>query len=285
MLSDETARGWAKWTRIQSAWGATETLAPPQLIGESKDYSYNFFDPIYSGIEFRDIQTSVLNDDGSEDPLYEMVFTISPTTAAVATWHATQGIDLVAAASDTTTIYPELRIGDVWTPHRDPAKAKVAWKFMGRVDDIIILSSGSNYHPGPMEKIIKRIDTVSEVIILGNGRRQPMALIELQEGVDAGSVNEPIWRDHIEPANTKIPGHGRMSKSHVVFLPHGSFIRTLKGNVIRRQTERKFSKVIDQVYETYGDVWQDKGERYASISMSVSLEVSVVVVQDDTETA
>lgn len=284
-ISDTTARIWAQWTTFQSAWGATETLAPPQLVGDNEDHEYVFFDPIYSGIEFRDVETTYTVDDGTEIPLYEMVFTVSPRTARVASWHANSGVDIEAIASSEGTAsgkamenYPELRIGDIWTPHPNPAKSQYAWRFIGRADDIVTFTSGVNYHPGPMEKLIKSEDAVSEVLILGRGHRQPVLMVELhaKEGeFDAEQEKRRLWSSRIEAANSTVPVHGRVAHSHILVLPRGSLIRTLKGNVMRRKTEQKFSELINEVYKKSGDEWQDNRERYGSISKSVSLEVSV----------
>lgn len=284
-ISDTTARIWAQWTTFQSAWGATETLAPPQLVGDNEDHEYVFFDPIYSGIEFRDVETTYTVDDGTEIPLYEMVFTVSPQTARVASWHANSGVDIEAIASSERMAsekasgnYPELRIGDIWTPHPDPAKSQYAWRFIGRADDIVTFTSGVNYHPGPMEKLIKSEDAVSEVLILGRGHRQPVLMVELhaKEGeFDAEQEKRRLWSSRIEAANSTVPVHGRVAHSHILVLPRGSLIRTLKGNVMRRKTEQKFSELINEVYKKSGDEWQDNRERYGSISKSVSLEVSV----------
>lgn len=278
-ISDATARVWAQWTAFNSAWGSTETLAPPQLIGDVEDHEYVYFDPIYSGLEFRDVETTYTVDDGTEIPLYEMVFTINPKMAHVASWHANTGVDTEAiAAGKLHGKHPELRIGDIWTPHPDPAKSEYAWRFIGRADDIITFTSGVNYHPGPMEKLIKSEDAVTEVLILGRGHRQPILLVELhtKEGeFDAEEEKRKLWASCIEDANSSVPVHGRVAHSHILVLPVGSLIRTLKGNVMRRQTERKFSKLIDEVYTKAGDEWQDNRERYGSISKSVSLEVRV----------
>ncbi|KAJ0114297.1 Bacitracin synthase 3 [Diaporthe amygdali] len=284
-ISDTTAKIWAKWTTFQSAWGATETLAPPQLVGDVEDHEYVFFDPIYSGIEFRDVETTYTVDDGTEIPLYEMVFTISPGMASVASWHANSGVDIGAIASSkgsavekTKGGQPELRIGDIWTPHPDPKKSQFAWRFIGRADDIISFTSGVNYHPGPMEKLIKSRDGVSEVLILGRGHRQPLVMVELHAKrgeFDDEIEKRKLWESCIEAGNSSVPAHRRVAYSHILVLPIGSLIRTLKGNVMRKQTEHKFSAVISEIYEKFGDEWQDNRERYGSISKSVSLEVSV----------
>lgn len=292
-LPEETARVWAQWTLVRPAWGATETLAPPQLVADNEDYSYVFFDPVYSGIEFRDVATTYAAEDGSQVPLYEMVFTITPAMAPVASWHANNGVDIAAVAAGKAPpggpaeAYPELRIGDIWTPHPDPAKARYAWRFVGRIDDIISFSSGVNYHPGPMEKLIRAHGAVSEALVLGSGRQQPVALVELRarEGEFAEEdVRDEIWASCVQRGNAIVPAHGKVSRTHIIILPAGGFVRTMKGNVVRKQTGLRFSGAVDGVYAAFGDEWQDGQKRYGSISKSVSLEVSVEV-QDGTETA
>jgi hypothetical protein len=78
-------------------------LALPQLVGDVKDHECVFFDPIYSGIGFGDVETTSAVDDGTEIRLYEMVCTINLKMAAVASWHADHGMDVQANASSNGT--------------------------------------------------------------------------------------------------------------------------------------------------------------------------------------
>lgn len=136
---------------------------------------------------------------------------------------------------------------------------------------------GVNGHPAPLEQALISSQKVRAAIVTGAMHRQTLALIELAEGQEVSQklVHE-IWEETIEPANKKTQTHIRVSKTHVLLYPAGSFPRTAKGSIIRKATEAKFRKEIEEVYETYGDVWHDAKDRYGSISQTTSITVEVV---------
>lgn len=106
--------------------------------------------------------------------------------------------------------------------------------------------------------------------------RQTVALIELVEGNEVSQeLADEIWNETIGPANDKMQTHMRVDKTHVLLFPRGSFPRTMKGSVIRKATEAKFSKEIEDVYEKFGDVWHDAKDRYGSISQTTSIAVEI----------
>ncbi|KZP21519.1 acetyl-CoA synthetase-like protein [Athelia psychrophila] len=61
---------------------------------------------------------------------------------------------------------------DLWEPH--PTKANF-WRIVGRLDDVIILASGENMVPGPLETIIMSSPVVNGVVIFGRERNQLLA--------------------------------------------------------------------------------------------------------------
>lgn len=260
---------WGKYTKIQNVWGSTETGSLPFLEADNEDAAYVFFDMDYSGLEFRKVSMGPEEEERSsgEPPMYEMVFTMSPQTAPYACWHALNNHRLEAGPP-----YPEYAIGDLWTPHPDPEKAAYAWKFVGRSDDLLQLSPGINLHPGTMERLISSQGVVSGVLVLGNGHQQPVALVELAEGKTEADAAD-LWDDYISPHNEEVPAQGVITRSHVIFVPSGSFLRTTKGSVIRRQTEHKFHDLIESVYKEHGDVWQDRHRRYGSIVATFDMKV------------
>jgi hypothetical protein len=252
-------------------------MNPPQLVADNADAAYVHFDMVYSGIDFRRTEADYL-EDGSKLPLYEMVFTRTSKSARYAVWHFVQGIPLTAAPP-----YPEYANGDLWTPHPDPKKARFAWRFIGRKDDLISLSTGVNLHPGPMERAVSADQRVRSALLLGSRRRQPILLVELVEG-ETPTTAASLWDDVVQAANTRASAHGRVLKPYTLLFPTGAFERTVKGSVMRKKTERKFADEINHVYDTFGDQWQE-GSRYGSIMQTTDVEVKVTTDGDQAHVA
>lgn len=273
VLSPQAASVWAKYTRIQNFWGATEALAAAQLEADREDYAYNYFDVFTDGYEFRRMDDAgYVSEDGESQDLYEFVMKLNDSSAPIASWHARENI----RPATTKPPFPEWLTGDLWTPHPDPEKAAFAWKFVCRKDDLISFSTGVTGHPASLEHSITSADKVSAAILIGNKHQQPLALIELVDGVaPSPDLAREIWQQTIEPANEKVQTHMRVAKTHVVLVPADGFIRTAKGSVVRKHTEEKFKDLIDGLYETHGDKWQEAKERYGSISQSTEITVEI----------
>lgn len=273
VLSPQAAGVWAKYTRIQNFWGATEALAAVQLEADREDYAYNYFDVFTDGYEFRRMDDAgYVSEEGESKDLYEFVMKLNDKSAPIASWHARQNI----RPATTKAPFPEWLTGDLWTPHPDPAKAAFAWKFACRKDDLISFSTGVTGHPAPIEHSITSSDKVTAAVLIGNKHQQPLALVELVDGVaPSPDLAREIWQQAIEPANEKVQTHMRVAKTHVVLVPTSGFIRTAKGSVVRKHTEEKFKDLIDGVYEKNGDKWQEAKERYGSISQSTEITVEI----------
>lgn len=193
-------------------------------------------------------------------------------TAPYASWHVRQGI----TPENTKPPYPEYRPGDLFVPHPDPKKAAFVFKFVGRTDDTFTLSTASNIHPGPIERAIGAHPEVGGVMIVGNQRRQPLALIEVAEGAHPTTgLKEEIWESVIDVANANMPAHATITRTHVALVPSGSLVRTPIGKVIRRKTEAKFAGVINKVYDDFGDQWQGRQGRFSSITATTQITVEV----------
>lgn len=247
-----------------------------------------FFDTPTGGFDFRPVEgADHVADDGAHGPgLYELVMTMADSPRGCHPWHARMGITTSASAAGPP--YPEWRTRDLWAPHPDPAKAAFAWRFVSRRDDLVAFSTGVNAHSAAGERAITSHRLVGAAMLVGNARRQPLALVELAgagRGGDevkearplAGSrllrrAAEDIWEESIAPANEEAQVHIRVQKTHVVLVPSGGFVRTAKGSVVRKATEAKFRGLIDEVYERHGDRWQDGKERFGSISAVTTID-------------
>lgn len=140
---------------------------------------------------------------------------------------------------------------------------------------------GVNGHPAPLERALSTNEKVSAGLVCGAMHRQTVALIELGEGHEVSQeLAGEIWDETLGLANDKMQTHMRVDKTHVLLFPSGSFPRTVKGSVIRKAAEAKFSKEIEGIYEKFGDVWHDAKDRYGSISQTTSIAVEVEPRED-----
>jgi acyl-coenzyme A synthetase/AMP-(fatty) acid ligase len=120
---------------------------------------------------------------------------------------------------------------DLYEQH--PSKTHL-WRYVGRKDDVIVLSNGEKLMPTDMEAIISLHPHVSAALIAGQGRFQPILIVEEKPGQEKRPISakiNAIW-SAVTKANEQAPGHGKIDKSHIMFLPDGqTFKRSNKGLV------------------------------------------------------
>ncbi|KAJ7612097.1 putative aminoadipate reductase [Roridomyces roridus] len=134
---------------------------------------------------------------------------------------------------------------------------KHLWKIIGRVDDVIMHSSGEKTVPGPMENIVASSPFVAGTVMFGRERAQAGILIELvpalqiQDFQDAAAVAElrnKIW-PIIAEANTVAPAFSRLFKELVLFTSPGKPLpRTGKATVMRKAALEVYREEIDAIY-------------------------------------
>lgn len=67
---------------------------------------------------------------------------------------------------------------------------------VGRLDDVLILASGENVVPGPMESVIVSSPLIGGAVVFGRGRSQVGVLLEPLPGVVVGELADfrnKIW--------------------------------------------------------------------------------------------
>ncbi|QRV80473.1 acetyl-CoA synthetase-like protein [Ceratobasidium sp. AG-Ba] len=149
---------------------------------------------------------------------------------------------------------------DLVVPH--PTK-KGLWKFVGRLDDQIILLNGEKVNPGPMEDEIVKSPIVQYAAVFGRERNQTGVLIELTPDAQSRSLDttrraglvEEIW-PYMEKANVTSPTHARLDKWAVVFThPDRPLPHTPKGTVPRSAAIKLYREDIEAMYASI-----EKGE-------------------------
>lgn len=219
----------SKYTTIRNIMGSSEATVLPIFDKDREDWMYFHFDPRMKGVEFREI----------DNGLYEQVLVRHQSTDPYhSTWYT---------FPDRQDYTPK----DLFTKH--PSKPNL-WYYEGRSDDVLVFSNGEKFTPSAMEATLRSHPNVDHVLVFGQARFEPGALIELK-GENAGSdINKEEVLGSLEPwlleANKTAPGYAKLRADHIVFTtPRKPIIFTDKGTVKRAATLKAFEQEIDQLYE------------------------------------
>ncbi|KZP19238.1 acetyl-CoA synthetase-like protein [Athelia psychrophila] len=138
---------------------------------------------------------------------------------------------------------------DCWVPH--PTKSNF-WRFVGRLDDVIILASGQKVVPAILENVIMSSPLVIGMVVFGHGRLQVGLLLEPAPGVVAGDLagfRNRIW-SVVEEANKSAPTFGRIFKEMIlVTAADRPLERTGKETVAKKATMKAYADEIDALYD------------------------------------
>src|SRR5689334_3086881 len=195
------------------------------------------------------------------------------------------GIELrIAADGEILVRGPNVMRGYYGQPEATAEVLKDGWFYTGdvgyiaknghlyitdRKKDLFKLSNGKYVAPQLIESLLKESEFVSQVVVVGTGRKQPVALIvpdweSLNNALDAEGENAP--RDHVElskfPAAIKIVQKdvSRLTAElvdyerirRVALLPHeftidgGELTPTLK--VKRKVIDERYGELIEDLY-------------------------------------
>ncbi|KDQ59731.1 hypothetical protein JAAARDRAFT_192204 [Jaapia argillacea MUCL 33604] len=138
-----------------------------------------------------------------------------------------------------------------------------AFKYVGRLDDMIVHANGEKTAPVSMELTMKESPLIEDAIIFGSGRMQAGALIALAN-VDQGRSKETDWSlaqeanarsaiwPAIQKANEGAPTHSRLLPEMVRILPPGSYIpKADKGSIIRARVYSDYANLINDTYDRF----------------------------------
>jgi long-chain acyl-CoA synthetase len=142
---------------------------------------------------------------------------------------------------------------DGWfhTGDQGEVDAKGNWKIVGRIKNLIVLGSGHNIAPEPIEdKIVQEIPDASQVVIVGNGRGYLAALITGK--TITGKVNRDKIEAAIDRVNANLPHYKQVRVFHSVEEPFTieSGLLTANGKLKRDLISQHFRDEIDAMYET-----------------------------------
>ena len=118
------------------------------------------------------------------------------------------------------------------------------WRISGRIKNLIILNSGHNIAPEPIEeKIAQRLAGAQQVVVVGNGRGYLCVLI-------TGGVMREAAQSAIDVVNTELPHYRQVRNLAIladVFSPENGLL-TANGKLKREAINQKYREEIEQMY-------------------------------------
>ncbi|KAL8967137.1 MAG: hypothetical protein Q9197_005597, partial [Variospora fuerteventurae] len=143
---------------------------------------------------------------------------------------------------------------DLFVPH---PKIANAWKYHSRADSQLTLITGKKFDPAPLEAGIAQNDLLSDVLVFGNGKQYPGALLFRTHGsktMDAQQLLDKVW-PLINQLNKDGQGHSRLSRSMLVLMdPEAPGLeKSSKGTILRARAEKLYEKEIQKAYEAGED--------------------------------
>ena len=138
-----------------------------------------------------------------------------------------------------------LRDGWFHTGDQGEVDATGNWKIVGRIKNLIILGSGHNIAPEPIEdKILHELPGAIQVVVVGNGRGYLAALI-------TGKVSGEKTQAALDVVNLGLPHYKQVRAFHLVeeAFTIESGLLTANGKLKRDLIAERFRNEIDAMYE------------------------------------
>jgi long-chain acyl-CoA synthetase len=133
-----------------------------------------------------------------------------------------------------------LRTGD-----QGEVDEKGNWAISGRIKNLIILNSGHNIAPEPIEeKVLLNLPGAQQCVVIGNGRSFLTALI-------TGDVSPELVEQVLESVNLQLPHYKRIHAFHLNKEPLTieSGLLTANGKLRRDAIAAQFQTQIDGLYQ------------------------------------
>ena len=139
-----------------------------------------------------------------------------------------------------------LRDGWFHTGDQGEVDAAGNWKIVGRIKNLIILASGHNVAPEPIEdKILQQVPEASQVVVVGNARGYLAALV-------TGKVSNKNVQAALDAVNPELPHYKQVRAFHVVdeAFTIDSGLLTANGKLKRDLIAERYRSQIDAMYQT-----------------------------------
>jgi long-chain acyl-CoA synthetase len=145
-------------------------------------------------------------------------------------------------ADDTSRV---VRDGWFHTGDQGEINARGNWRIIGRLKNLIILNSGHNIAPEPIEeKIAQRLPGAQQVVLIGNGRGYLSALI-------TGAVESATVQTALDAVNPDLPHYRQIRNFAVIDEPFTAEngLLTSNGKLRRDAINARFAREIEAMYD------------------------------------
>src|SRR2546421_6533477 len=120
------------------------------------------------------------------------------------------------------------------------------WRISGRIKNLIILNSGHNIAPEPIEeKLARLLPAVQQVVVVGNGRGYLCALV-------TGAVEPAAVQSALDAVNPELPHYRQIREFTIVddaFTPENGLL-TANGKLRRDAINARYSAEINAMYDS-----------------------------------
>jgi long-chain acyl-CoA synthetase len=173
---------------------------------------------------------------------------------------AIPGIEMIAGENDEIVVRGPNIFPGYWKRPEETAKvlshgafhtgdqgevnSRGNWRISGRIKNLIILNSGHNVAPEPIEeKIAQHLPGAQQIVVVGNGRGYLALLV-------TGSVDSKTVQAALDTVNSELP-HYRQIRNFTILkeaLTPESGLLTAMGKIKRDAIHTKFRDEIDRMY-------------------------------------
>ncbi len=138
-----------------------------------------------------------------------------------------------------------LRDGWFHTGDQGKVNARGNWRITGRIKNLIILNSGHNIAPEPLEEELAGQLPGAQVMLTGNGRSYLVALVAANSGATDAGV-----RAALDKTNERLPHYRKIRAFHRIPEPFTieSGMLTANGKLKRDAVAAKFAPEIEELY-------------------------------------
>jgi long-chain acyl-CoA synthetase len=135
------------------------------------------------------------------------------------------------------------------TGDQGAANARGNWRISGRIKNLIILNSGHNIAPEPLEEEIARLlPSAQQVVVVGNGRGYLCTLV-------VGTMEAVAVQTTLDAVNSGLPHYRQIRDFKIIegaFTPESGML-TANGKLRREVINARYAAEISTMYDSKGN--------------------------------